>query len=113
MRWCSGITQVSGTCTGSPIARSRFSSDSVGRCCGGATLAPFAAMAAVAPQFLLRSAMEHRVNPASSFVTAALLCHCGLIALASAQRLDTTSAAAALPLVPERTTAEGYEPVFD
>jgi len=70
-------------------------------------------MAAAAPQFLLRSATEHRVNPASSFVTAALLCHCGLIALASAQRLDTTSAAAALPLGPERTTAERYEPVFD
>src|SRR6266487_2574183 len=70
-------------------------------------------MAAAAPQFLLRSATEHRVNPASSFVTAALLCQCGLIALASAQRLDTTSAAAALPLGPERTTAERYEPVFD
>ncbi len=51
--------------------------------------------------------------PISSLVIAALLCLSGPIALASAQRLDTTSAAAALRFPPERPVAERYEPVFD
>ena len=51
--------------------------------------------------------------PFSSPVIAAVLCVGGPIAQASAQRLDTTSAAAPLKSTPEQPPAERYEPVFD
>ena len=53
------------------------------------------------------------MSPASPISSALLLCCCGQIALAGAQRPDSSSGFAAPRHTAERMAAERYEPVFD
>src|SRR5256884_932707 len=110
-RSCCGTTPAGATCTGSRPARSRFWSDSLSRLSRERDSRRLATRLAAAPHFLLRPAPEPRVRSFCRFAVAALLCPCGLMTLASAQRLDTATPLP--PAVGAGAAAERYEPVFE